>query len=55
MRSITSSCAFSGARPLYDDGAKEAQAATRDYVLELDEVGAPMLSVLVGKVTTYRD
>src|SRR5262249_27751222 len=45
---------YSGVRPLYDDGAREAQAATRDYVLKLDEVGAPMLSVLGGKITTYR-
>ena len=27
---------FSGVRPLYDDGAKNASAATRDYVLNLD-------------------
>ena len=43
-----------GVRPLYDDGASEAQAATRDYVLELDEAGAPMLSIFGGKITTYR-
>jgi glycerol-3-phosphate dehydrogenase len=45
---------YSGVRPLYDDGASEAQAATRDYVLDLDEVGAPMLSIFGGKITTYR-
>ena len=45
---------YSGVRPLYDDGASEAQAATRDYVLELDEAGAPMLSIFGGKITTYR-
>ncbi len=27
---------FAGVRALYDDGAREARAATRDYVLELD-------------------
>ena len=27
---------YSGVRPLYDDGASEAKAASRDYVLELD-------------------
>ena len=27
---------YSGVRPLYDDGASEAQEATRDYVLKLD-------------------
>jgi glycerol-3-phosphate dehydrogenase len=45
---------YSGVRPLYDDGASEAQAATRDYVLELDEDGAPVLSIFGGKITTYR-
>ncbi len=47
---------FSGVRPLYDDGATEAKAATRDYVLELDTNGgsAPLLSVFGGKITTYR-
>ena len=47
---------FSGVRPLYDDGAKNASAATRDYVLDLDapEGGAPLLSVFGGKITTYR-
>jgi glycerol-3-phosphate dehydrogenase len=45
---------YSGVRPLYDDGAGEAQAATRDYVLELDDRGAPLLSIFGGKITTYR-
>ena len=45
---------YSGVRPLYDDGANEAQAATRDYLLDLDEAGAPMLSIFGGKITTYR-
>ena len=45
---------YSGVRPLYDDGASAAQATTRDYVLELDEAGAPLLSVFGGKITTYR-
>ncbi len=47
---------YSGVRPLYDDGASAAQAATRDYVLELDapEGEAPVLSVFGGKITTYR-
>ena len=29
-------------------------AATRDYVLTLDDKGAPLLSVFGGKITTYR-
>ncbi len=47
---------YSGVRPLYDDGAPQAQAATRDYVLELDApAGRPaLLSVFGGKITTYR-
>ena len=45
---------YSGVRPLYDDGAKSATAATRDYVLSVDTAGAPVLSVFGGKITTYR-
>ncbi len=45
---------YAGVRPLRDDGASAAQEATRDYVLELDENGAPVLSVFGGKITTYR-
>ena len=45
---------WSGVRPLYDDGAGEARAVTRDYVLELDANGAPLLSVFGGKITTAR-
>lgn len=45
---------YSGVRPLYDDGASSATAATREYVLSLDTAGAPLLSVFGGKITTYR-
>jgi glycerol-3-phosphate dehydrogenase len=47
---------YSGVRPLYDDGAKSATAATRDYVLSVDTTGggAPLLNVFGGKITTYR-
>ena len=46
---------YSGVRPLYDDGATSATAATRDYVLELDNSrGAPSLNIFGGKITTYR-
>ena len=46
---------YSGVRPLYDDGAGSATAATRDYVLSLDDTGgAPLLNVFGGKITTYR-
>ena len=46
---------YSGVRPLYNDAASSATAATRDYVLNLDETaGAPMLNIFGGKITTYR-
>ena len=46
---------YSGVRPLYDDGASSATAATRDYVLKVDRsTGAPVLNVFGGKITTYR-
>ncbi|SFA52834.1 homodimeric glycerol 3-phosphate dehydrogenase (quinone) [Paracoccus halophilus] len=45
---------YSGVRPLYNDGAKSATAATRDYVLSLDDRGPPLLNVFGGKITTYR-
>jgi glycerol-3-phosphate dehydrogenase len=41
-------------RPLINDDAKSATAVTRDYSLELDEQGPPLLSVFGGKLTTYR-
>jgi glycerol-3-phosphate dehydrogenase len=47
---------YAGVRPLYEDHARSASAVTRDYVLLLDgsETQAPVLSVLGGKITTYR-
>ena len=45
---------YSGVRPLYDDGASSATAATRDYVLRFDRNGAPLLNIFGGKITTYR-
>jgi glycerol-3-phosphate dehydrogenase len=45
---------YSGVRPLYNDGAKSATAATRDYVLSVDGNGPPLLNVFGGKITTYR-
>ncbi len=44
---------FSGVRPLLDDGAGPSEL-TRDYALELDQDGAPLLTVWGGKVTTFR-
>lgn len=47
---------YSGVRSLFEDGASAAQAATRDYVLDVDapEEEAPLLSIFGGKITTYR-
>ena len=48
---------FAGVRPLFDDGAGEAKALSRDYVLKLDEADggdAPIVTVYGGKITTYR-
>ena len=47
---------YSGIRPLYDDGAHDPSAVTRDYVLALATADgrAPLISVLGGKITTYR-
>jgi glycerol-3-phosphate dehydrogenase len=46
---------YSGVRSLWDDGAADAKAVTRDYRLELDDTaGAKLLSVFGGKITTAR-
>ncbi len=47
---------FSGVRPLVDDGATDAEDLTRDYTIEVDgRYGEPpLISVLGGKLTTYR-
>ncbi|GHG20501.1 glycerol-3-phosphate dehydrogenase [Paracoccus aerius] len=48
--------AFSGVRPLFDDGAGNPSAVTRDYVFDLDTTGgAPLLNVFGGKITTFRE
>ena len=45
---------YSGVRPLLEDDAASASAATRDYLLGRDSAGAPLLSVFGGKITTFR-
>jgi glycerol-3-phosphate dehydrogenase len=47
---------YSGVRPLFDDGSRDAKSASRDYVLELDaaDEAPPLLSIIGGKITTYR-
>ncbi|NYE60412.1 glycerol-3-phosphate dehydrogenase [Duganella sp. 1224] len=44
---------YAGVRPLVDDGA-DAKAVTRDYRLQIDRHGPPILSVFGGKITTFR-
>ena len=52
--SIVSS--YSGIRPLFDDGKRDAKAVTRDYAITLDSENddAPLISIYGGKITTYR-
>jgi glycerol-3-phosphate dehydrogenase len=45
---------YSGVRPLLEDESSDPSAVTRDYTLELDQNGPPLLSVFGGKITTYR-
>ncbi len=45
---------FAGVRPLLSGEDESASEASRDYTLELDSSGAPLLSVYGGKITTYR-
>jgi len=45
---------FSGVRPLFDDGEVNPSAVTRDYVFDLNSVGAPLLNVFGGKITIFR-
>jgi len=45
---------FAGLRPLLADPKDRATSVTRDYVLDLNSEGAPLLSIYGGKLTTYR-
>ncbi|MFZ5509038.1 MAG: glycerol-3-phosphate dehydrogenase [Pseudomonadota bacterium] len=45
---------YSGVRPLLDHESPDPAGVTRDYALELDRAGAPLLSVFGGKITTFR-
>ncbi|MBB5389862.1 MULTISPECIES: glycerol-3-phosphate dehydrogenase [unclassified Herbaspirillum] len=45
---------YAGVRPLLEDAAADASAVTRDYQLDLNREGAPLLSVFGGKITTFR-
>ncbi len=45
---------FAGLRPLLADPADIATSVTRDYVLDVEDQGPPLLSIYGGKLTTYR-
>lgn len=45
---------YAGVRPLLEDEAADPSAVTRDYQLDLDTAGAPLLTVWGGKMTTFR-
>jgi glycerol-3-phosphate dehydrogenase len=45
---------FAGLRPLLEDESDDPSSVTRDYVFDLEDDGAPALSVFGGKLTTYR-
>ena len=46
---------YAGIRPLIEDKNLKASKISRDYTFEIDDVeGAPILTVLGGKLTTYR-
>ena len=45
---------YAGVRPLLEDEAADPAKVTRDYALELDLHGAPILNVFGGKITTFR-
>lgn len=45
---------FAGLRPLLADPKDVATSVTRDYVLDVDANGPPLLSIYGGKLTTYR-
>ena len=47
---------YAGVRPLFDNGASDPSAVTRDYALDLDAPPdqPPALSIFGGKITTFR-
>jgi glycerol-3-phosphate dehydrogenase len=45
---------FAGIRPLLASSTQDPKSVTRDYVLDFDRRGPPLLSIYGGKLTTYR-
>lgn len=45
---------FAGIRPLQEDESADPSGISRDYRIELDRREPPLVSVIGGKITTYR-
>jgi glycerol-3-phosphate dehydrogenase len=45
---------FAGLRPLLASSADDPKGVTRDYVLDFDRRGPPLMTIYGGKLTTYR-
>jgi glycerol-3-phosphate dehydrogenase len=45
---------FAGLRPLLAASMDDPKSVTRDYVIDFDRSGPPLLSMYGGKLTTYR-
>jgi glycerol-3-phosphate dehydrogenase len=45
---------FAGLRPLLAASLDDPKSVTRDYVIDFDRSGPPLLSIYGGKLTTYR-
>ena len=45
---------YAGVRPLVQEAGASAAAVTRDFRLDHDRAGAPLLTVYGGKITTFR-
>ncbi len=54
IRATDVAYAYAGVRPLLEDESADAAKVTRDYALEFDVQGAPILNVFGGKITTFR-
>ena len=45
---------YAGVRPLLGKSSQDPKSITRDYLLDFEHKGPPLLSVYGGKLTTYR-
>jgi len=54
VRRVDVAWSFAGLRPLQKEKKEDPAGVTRDYELEIDRRDPPLLSVIGGKITTYR-